>query len=138
MVDSNSKKHKIQPSRFNNYENFFEMGSKITLDNRIITLENALFIIRNESTSYTIIKSPLAYHDLDNKTIKGIDGTMDKYYFKSEEIKSHITHYLLNTFIYHLGNNKPKFEAKEIEATIYYPTKKTAVLRPFRTINCNL
>jgi len=63
------KKHNIEPSGFNNFEKVFEMGTKNTINNRIVTIENAFFLIKTSNDEYFILKSPLAYHDLDKNII---------------------------------------------------------------------
>jgi beta-lactamase regulating signal transducer with metallopeptidase domain len=79
------KKHNIVPSGFNNFENVFEMGTSNSINGRIVTLENAIFII-NYSDKYTIIKTPLAIHDLDKNIIHGDkEVTIDIYEYKSED-----------------------------------------------------
>ncbi len=79
------KKHKIEPSGFNNFEKVFEMGTKNTINNRVVTLENAFFLIKSNSDEYYILKSPLAYHDLDKNIITCDKGTMETYKLKSED-----------------------------------------------------
>ena len=47
------------------------MGTTNTIDNRIVTLENAFFLLIETDDSYSIITFPLAYHDLDKGIIEG-------------------------------------------------------------------
>jgi hypothetical protein len=79
------KKHNIEPSGFNNFEKVFEMGTKNTINNRIVTIENAFFLIKTSNDEYFILKSPLAYHDLDKNIITCDKGTMDTFKIKSED-----------------------------------------------------
>ena len=82
------KKHHIQPHAFNGFSNVFEMGTTNSVDNKIVTLENAFFLIKSDSDSYTIIKSPLAYHDIEKKLIRGDkDVTIEVFKYKSKRIK---------------------------------------------------
>lgn len=78
------EKHKIEAQAFNNLENIFEMGSSNSIENRIVTLTDALFIIR-QNDGYLILKSPLAYHDLDKNTISGDLGVMETFKYNSED-----------------------------------------------------
>jgi hypothetical protein len=82
------KKHNIEPSGFNNFGKVFEMGTKNTINNRIVTLENAFFLIKNSNGEYYILKSPLAYHDLDKNIITCDKGTMETFKIKSEDTES--------------------------------------------------
>jgi len=79
------KKHNIEPQGFNNFQNVFEMGTKNSIDNKIVTLENAFFLIRTDSNNYMIFRSPLAYHDLDSNIIIGEEGSLEKYSLKSKD-----------------------------------------------------
>jgi len=82
------KKHNIEPSGFNNFEKVFEMGTKNTINNRIVTLENAFFLIKTGNDEYYILKSPLAYHDLDKNIITCDKGTLETFKIKSEDTES--------------------------------------------------
>ena len=78
------KKLNIEPHNINNYDNMFEMCSKSTNNNRIITLEDAFFLIKNKlkwKNNYYIVKSKTAFHDLDKKIITCEGGTMEEYIF---------------------------------------------------------
>jgi hypothetical protein len=81
-------KHKIEPGAFNNFENIFETGTKNSINNRVVTIENAIFIIKYKTNDYTILKSPLAFHDLKMKSISGAEGTYKTYNFKSRKLKT--------------------------------------------------
>lgn len=56
------QKHDIKLTAFNNFDDVFENVTTNSIDNRIVTLTDALFIIK-EGDGYKILKSPLAYHD---------------------------------------------------------------------------
>jgi len=73
-------KHDITPRAYNNFEYVFEMGStnSIGYDN-VVTLNDAFFLVRNGGNAYTIIRSPLAYHDLETNTISGAECTVEVY-----------------------------------------------------------
>jgi len=77
------KKLNIEPSGFNNFDGIFEMGSKNVINNGIVTLEDAFFLIKKDY-GYIIIKSPLAYHDTETNTIKAAQGTIEYYYDDSK------------------------------------------------------
>ena len=79
------KKHNIEPRGFNTFDPVFEMGTTNSINDKIVTLKNAIFLIRQDSNSYNIIKSPLAYHNLDKKTIEAEEGTMKSYYTTSKD-----------------------------------------------------
>ena len=81
------KKHNIEPSGFNNYEKVFEMGSKNSINNKVVTLENAFFLIRTNDDNYHILKSPLAFHDLDKNIISCDDGIIETFSLNSNNIK---------------------------------------------------
>jgi hypothetical protein len=108
------KKHNVVPSGFNNFERIFEMGTKNMINNRVVTLENAFILTRPDSAGYFILKSPLAYHDLDKNTIKGSDGIMETYNLKSKDIKPISTLHMKN-FIVQFGGTNPNIEAEEAE-----------------------
>lgn len=104
------KKHNITPTAFNNFGKVFEMGTTNSIDGRIVTLENAVFVI-NDSDKYTIIRTPLAIHDLDKNIIKGDKGvTIDTYKYNLEGSKSlHIA----SVFIYYLKENANEWVSKK-------------------------
>jgi len=111
-------KHNVVPSGFNNFERIFEMGTKNSINGRIVTLENAFILSRPDSVGYFILKSPLAYHDLDKNTVKGDDGIIEMYNLKSGDIKPTQTLYFKN-FTVHFGRSKLKIEAEEMESGVY-------------------
>lgn len=69
----------IKPSAFNNFDRVFETGSNITIENQVVTLTNAIFIVKRGNDRYSIIKSPLAHHDLRKNIIKGGNATVETY-----------------------------------------------------------
>ncbi len=79
------KKLNLTPSGFNNFEKVFEMGTTNSITNRIVTLENALFLLKPDGDGYTIIKSPKAFHDLDKNIIEAEEGTIESYSLKSRD-----------------------------------------------------
>jgi hypothetical protein len=113
------KKHNVVPSGFNNFERIFEMGTKNSINDRVVALENAFILSRPDNAGYFIIKSPLAYHDLDKNTIKGEDGIIEMYNLKSGDIKPTQTLHFKN-FIVQFGGTKLNIEAEEM---VVYPTK---------------
>lgn len=72
-------KHDITPKAYNNFEYIFEMGSTNSISNGIATLKDAFFLIKIGGDDYTIIRSPLAYHDLETNTISGAECTVEVY-----------------------------------------------------------
>jgi hypothetical protein len=113
------KKHNVEPCGFNNFERIFEMGTKNSITNRVVTLENAFILSRPDSVGYFILKSPLAYHDLDKNTVKGEDGIIEMYNLKSGDIKPTQTLHFKN-FIIQFGGTKLNIEAEEM---VTYPKK---------------
>ena len=111
------KKHNIIPSGFNNFERVFEMGTTNSINNRVVTLKNAFFLLKPDSDGYFIIKSPLAYHDLDKNIIKGDEGIMERYDLKSEDTKA-IKTYSFKDFAISIGDTKPKFDLKDVKGRI--------------------
>jgi beta-lactamase regulating signal transducer with metallopeptidase domain len=113
------KKHNIIPSGFNNFGKVFEMGTTNSIDGRIVTLENAVFVI-TDSGKYTIIKTPLAIHDLDKNIIKGDkEVTIDVYTYNLEDSKP-LHAYSASGFTYHLkeGRNEGDFKKEQGKAEI--------------------
>ena len=99
------KRHNIEPRSFNTFETVFEMGTTNSIDNRIVTLENAFFLVRSDSDRYVIIKSSLAHHDLDKNVIEGENVTMDEYRFNSSDHNPFLTTSAKNATI-HLRKGK--------------------------------
>jgi hypothetical protein len=97
------KSHNIEPHAYNGFSNVFEMGSTNFVDNKIVTLENAFFLIK-DSDRYTIIKTPLAYHDIDKNIIKGDKDVTIEVYKYSDDNKPIITA-ASTGFIYYLKKN---------------------------------
>jgi beta-lactamase regulating signal transducer with metallopeptidase domain len=81
------KMHNMKPRAFNTFDPVFEMGSTNSIDGKIVTLKDAVFVIKLDTDDYIIIKSPLAYHDLDKNTIKAEVGTFETYRYKSKGTK---------------------------------------------------
>ncbi len=112
------KKHNVVPGGFNNFERIFEMGTKNSINDRVVTLENAFILSRPDNSGYFIIKSPLVYHDLDKNTIKGEDGIIEMYNLTSGDIKPTQTCHFKD-FIIQLGGTKLNVEAVEMESVVY-------------------
>jgi beta-lactamase regulating signal transducer with metallopeptidase domain len=107
------KKHNVVPHGFNNFDRIFEMGTKNMINDRVVTLENAYILSRPDNNGYFILKSPLAYHDLDKNTISGDDGIMETYNLKSEDIKPAETLHMKN-FIVQFDRTNPNIKADSI------------------------
>jgi len=108
------KKHNIEPNGFNNFEKVFEMGTKNSINNRIVTLENAFFLIKTNNDEYFILKSPLAFHDLDINIISCDKGTLETYKLNSEDnepiVKQTFTKIKLK-----ISSDKPTYKAESIK-----------------------
>jgi hypothetical protein len=105
------EKHNIEPAGFHNFENVSEKGTKNSISDKVVTLENAVFVIRpnNIGYCYAILKSPLAYHDLSSGLIKGDKGTIE-FYKSLSDSKPFIAHSLIS-FKYQLHNDKVKWDS---------------------------
>ena len=108
------KKHNMEPRAFNTFDPVFEMGTTNSINGRIVTLENAVFLINLDKSEYIIIKSPLAYHDLDKSTIKAEDGILEKYHSKSKDTHPFET-YSFNSLSYQIKGGK--FKADNVQVT---------------------
>jgi len=107
------KKHHLEVQAFNNFERVFEMGTKNTINNRIVTLENAFFLIKTNNDEYFILKSPLAYHDLDKNIITCDKGTMETYKIKSEDTES-FEKRSFDKLKLQITDGNPKYEAESV------------------------
>ena len=110
------KKHNITPTAFNNFGKVFEMGTTNSIDGGIVTLENAVFVIRSDSDAYTIIKTPHAIHDLDKNIIRGDkEVTIDVYKYNLEDPRT--LHAYSTGFTYHLkdGKNEGIFKKGQVK-----------------------
>jgi len=79
------KKHNMELLSFNNYESIFEMGTKNIIDNKVVKLENAIFITKPKGGNYMIIRSPIAFHDLNNNFIEGDKALIESFNLESED-----------------------------------------------------
>jgi hypothetical protein len=109
------KLHNMKARAFNTFDPVFEMGSTNSINGKIVTLENAVFLIKSDKDQYIIIKSPIAYHDLDKKTIRAENGTYEAYLFKSEYTNPSETMTFKNLNYQIIGNT---FSADEAFMTI--------------------
>ena len=74
------EKHGIIPGAYNNFEYIFEMGSANSIDeNNVVTLKDAFILLRTDGNSYTILRSPLATHNLETNMISCVEGSLDTY-----------------------------------------------------------
>lgn len=110
------QKHHIEPEGFNNFENVFEMGTENSIDDRIATLKDAVFVIKTAKGGYILIKSPLAVHNLNTNRIDGETGTIEIY--ASLKDTKPIKAYTLKKFNYQIRNKEntnDSWDAKEID-----------------------
>jgi hypothetical protein len=88
--------HNIKPTAYNNFTNVFEMGTKNTINGRVVNLENALFLFRpvlreNKQTaehSFVMVKAPIATHNLETDSIKAVNGELKMFSFKDNKLSS--------------------------------------------------
>ncbi len=106
------KKHHVEPHAFNNFEKIFEMGTQNSIDNQVVTIKDAFFLIKSNDNEYIIIKSPVAYHHLDNNQIEASEGTVETYRFNSKEVKP-VSILNFKNLRYQLGSPS-KFEADKV------------------------
>jgi hypothetical protein len=95
-------KHDINLHAYNGFNTLIEMGSTNSVDNKVVTLKDAIFIIKQSSDKYLIIRSPLAYHNLTTKIIEAKEGTFETYSFNSSDLKP-IEKYSLQNFKYQVS-----------------------------------
>ena len=65
------KNQKVELQAYNVYDKVFEMGTTNLMENSIVTLENAFFLLKDTDDNYSIVTFPLAYHDLAKGIIEG-------------------------------------------------------------------
>ena len=86
--------HNIKQTAYNNFENVFEMGIKNSITDGVVTLEDACIVFKINN-GYSILKSPLAKHDLISKTVYASKAIVDSYQltrkddFSSGKIMNH-------------------------------------------------
>lgn len=108
------EKHDITPRAYNNFEFIFEMGSTNSIDeHNVVTLSDAFFLIRKNESTYSILRSPLATHNLETGLITGAEGILESYnlYHEDPEILGRME--LIN-FKYQLVQNKHNVSADYI------------------------
>lgn len=104
-------KHEITPSAYNNFEYIFEMGSANSIDeNNVVTLSDALFVIRTEEETYAILRSPSATHNLESGIISGTDGILETYDFYQSDLEP-IGKLEMKNFKYQLARNEHEVRA---------------------------
>ncbi|MFC2128601.1 M56 family metallopeptidase [Bacteroidota bacterium] len=82
------KTQNLEIDSFNIFDKVFETGTKHSIKNRVTTIENAIVIVNSTKDDYIIIKSPLAYHDLDKNTIYAEDGYYEIYNIETKKTKA--------------------------------------------------
>lgn len=110
-------KHKIEVSTFNNFQDVFETGTSNSIENRIVTLTDANIILKQDD-GYMILKSPLAYHDLNKNTISGDEGNLEIFKYDSEDI-SPTEKRSFKEFIFELHQDKRiRFTLEKVEGQV--------------------
>jgi len=108
------EKHDISPRAYNNFEFIFEMGSTNSIDeNNVVTLSDAFFIIRKNESTYSILRSPMATHNLETGLISGDEGILESYDLYREDPKILDRMELIN-FKYQLVQNEHNVSADYI------------------------
>jgi len=108
------KELNIEASAYNTFENVFEMGTKNSIDNGIVTLENAVFLIRNDSVNYQVLEFPLAYHDLDSNIIRGENAKLTHYRILNQSITKE-EEYTFKGLIYNINGKKQAYSADTVQ-----------------------
>ncbi len=106
------EKHNITPSAYNNFEYVFEMGSTNSISNGVVTLDDALFLIRQEGNLYSILRSPHAIHNLETNVIQGAKGILTIYDPDKNKIESIETMEFYD-FKYRITRGSNTWEAKD-------------------------
>jgi len=105
------EKHGITAHAYNNFEYVFEMGSTNSIDaDNVVTLKDAFFLVRKDESSYAILRSPLATHDLETGVISGTDGVLETYDMQQKSLEPLGTMEMKN-FKYQLVKNKHEVSA---------------------------
>jgi len=87
------------------------MGSRNSIDEHIVvTLSDALFVIRTETGDYAILRSPSASHDLNSGIISGTEGVLETYSFDQDDAEP-IDQMELKNFRYQLVHNTHEVKA---------------------------
>ena len=73
------KKHNIELKAFNNFDNLFYAGTSNSIENSIVTLTDAIYIMKRGKDKYCILKSDLAYHDMKKNRIWCDKGSIETY-----------------------------------------------------------
>ena len=109
------EKHGIKPRAYNNFEFIFEMGSTNSIDeNNVVSLTDAFFLIRKDESEYGILRSPLAYHNLETGTISGEEGTIETFSFL-DDTPEPMGHMEMKNFTYKLVENRHNVSADYLE-----------------------
>lgn len=107
-------KHEITPRAYNNFEFIFEMGSTNSIDeNNVVTLTDAFFLIRKNESSYSILSSPLAIHNLETGIISGEEGSLETYDLYQADLEP-TGQMEMKNFKYQLIENKHEIAADYI------------------------
>lgn len=105
------KKHGITPRAYNNFEFIFEMGSTNSIDeNNVVSLKDAFFLIRKNESTYSILRSPSATHDLKTGIISGSEGSLESYELFREELEP-VGQLEMKNFSYQLVEQKHNITA---------------------------
>ena len=105
------ERHQITPSAYNNFEFIFEMGSTNSIDeNRVVTLSDAFFLVRKDTHTYAILRSPLATHNLGTGVISGAEGMLETYDMKQKNLEP-VGLVEMKNFKYQLVHNKHEVRA---------------------------
>jgi len=89
--------HSIPLRSFNNLKNVFEMGDRNSINNGMVELENAFFLINSnyydKGTSYVMVEAPFATHHLETDTVRAANGALRIY---SEDEKEGLKVHVIN------------------------------------------
>lgn len=79
------QKHAVEDvNSYNNLGNVFEMGEQNSVTNSVVTLTNAIMIIKGNDNDYMFIRAARIEHDINSGMLKIKSGTLNTYMIDSE------------------------------------------------------
>ena len=137
------KEHNIKPTAYNNFNNVFEMGTKNSINDGIVTLENAFFLFQPFGTTkgigeldhYIILEAPFATHNLKFDSINAKVAKMRTYIFEDGKLSKiqHISYSGLKMIA-----SEKKFWIQADNGVFWIESSEGEILRPKKIINNNI
>jgi hypothetical protein len=115
------KVHNIEPAAYNNFPHVFEMGTTNSINDGVVSLENAFFLFRPvdfhskevDENSYIMLEAPFATHDLNTDSIKTDHGKIRMFALKEGKITS-VNQYTFSKMKMFVNENKFFFSVYEV------------------------